>query len=69
MILGRWSTLMNAQNGNRNATGFRLAAARWRPAAVLAQIPKRATTILTNSRGKPWIADGFRVSGRDELMR
>ena len=27
--------------------------------AVLARIPKRATTILTSSRGRPWTADGF----------
>jgi integrase len=26
---------------------------------VLARIPKRATTILTNSKGRPWTADGF----------
>jgi hypothetical protein len=26
---------------------------------LLARIPKRATTILTNSRGRPWTADGF----------
>lgn len=26
---------------------------------VLAKIPKRATTILTNSRARPWTADGF----------
>jgi integrase len=26
---------------------------------VLAQIPKRSTTILTNSRHRPWTADGF----------
>ena len=26
---------------------------------VLARIPKRATTILTNSRGRPWTTDGF----------
>lgn len=26
---------------------------------VLARIPKRATTILTNSRRRPWTADGF----------
>jgi integrase len=26
---------------------------------VLARIPKRATTILTNSRNRPWTADGF----------
>jgi integrase len=26
---------------------------------VLARIPKRATTILTNSRARPWTADGF----------
>jgi integrase len=27
--------------------------------AVLAAIPKRSTTILTNSRGRPWSAGGF----------
>jgi integrase len=27
--------------------------------AVLADIPKRATTILTNSRRQPWTKDGF----------
>jgi integrase len=27
--------------------------------AVLAGIPKRSTTILTNSRGRPWKRDGF----------
>jgi integrase len=27
--------------------------------ALLDEIPKRATTILTNSRGRPWTADGF----------
>jgi integrase len=27
--------------------------------AVLATIPKRATTILTNSKGRPWTRDGF----------
>jgi len=26
---------------------------------VLARIPKRATTILTNQRGRPWTANGF----------
>ena len=26
---------------------------------VLARIPKRATTILTSSKGRPWTADGF----------
>jgi integrase len=27
--------------------------------SLLKRIPKRATTILTNSRGRPWTADGF----------
>ena len=27
--------------------------------AVLARIPKRATTILTSSKRRPWTADGF----------
>ena len=26
---------------------------------VLAGIPKRSTTVLTNSRGRPWTKDGF----------
>lgn len=29
---------------------------------LLARIPKRATTVLTNSRGRPWTADGFGTS-------
>ena len=29
---------------------------------VLARIPKRSTTILTNSRGRPWTKDGFSSS-------
>ena len=29
---------------------------------VLARIPKRSTTILTNSRGRPWTKDGFGTS-------
>lgn len=31
-------------------------------AAILEGIPKRAVTILTNSRGLPWTEDGFRTS-------
>lgn len=30
--------------------------------AILAAIPRRAVTILTNSRGQPWTSDGFRAS-------
>jgi integrase len=30
--------------------------------AVLAQIPKRATTVLTNSRNRPWTVNGFGTS-------
>ena len=29
---------------------------------VLTRIPKRATTILTSSRRRPWTADGFGIS-------
>jgi integrase len=29
---------------------------------VLARIPKRATTVLTNSLGRPWTAGGFAAS-------
>ena len=38
-------------------------------ATVLVEVPRRSVCILTNSRGRPWTADGFRVSWRDELMR
>ena len=31
-------------------------------AALVASLPKAATTILTNSRGQPWTPDGFRTS-------
>jgi len=36
---------------------------------VLADIPRRATTILTNTRGRPWTGDGFRTSWGKELDR
>jgi integrase len=38
-------------------------------ATVLVEMPRRSVRILTNSRGRPWTADGFRVSWRVELMR
>jgi integrase len=37
--------------------------------AILAVVPRRATTILTNTRGRPWTADGFRTSWDKELNR
>jgi integrase len=33
--------------------------------AVLTRIPKRATTILTSSKGRPWTVDGFGSSFND----
>jgi len=36
---------------------------------VLPEIPRRAITILSNSRGKPWTGDGFRTSWGKELDR
>ncbi len=36
---------------------------------VLAEIPRRATTILTNTRGVHWTGDGFRTSWGKELDR
>lgn len=36
---------------------------------VLSEIPRRATSILTNSRGRPWTGDGFRTSWGKELDR
>jgi integrase len=42
-------------------------------AAILAQLPEHeATTLMVNSRGKPWTSDGFRTSWgkwRDEMER
>lgn len=29
---------------------------------LLASIPKRSTTVLTNTQGKPWTSDGFRTA-------
>ena len=37
--------------------------------AVVAGIPRRATTILTNTRGCSWTSDGFRSSWATELKR
>ena len=36
---------------------------------VVAGIPRKATTMLTNTRGRPWTADGFRSSWGKELDR
>jgi integrase len=36
---------------------------------VLSGIPRRATTILTNTKGLPWTSDGFRASWGKELAR
>ncbi len=37
--------------------------------SIVADIPRRATTILTNQRGLPWTSDGFRASWTKELAR
>ncbi len=36
---------------------------------IMAGIPRQATTILTNTKGKPWTSDGFRASWSKELAR
>ena len=36
---------------------------------IVSDIPRRATTILTNTRGLPWTSDGFRASWGKELAR
>jgi integrase len=36
---------------------------------ILLEIPKRAVTILSNTRGQPWTTDGFRTSWGKELDR
>ncbi|MEM9357951.1 MAG: tyrosine-type recombinase/integrase, partial [Pseudomonadota bacterium] len=36
---------------------------------TLEQAPKRALTILTNSRGAPWTSDGFKTSWRKASIR
>lgn len=37
--------------------------------AIMTNIPRRATTILTNTKGLPWTSDGFRASWGKELAR
>jgi integrase len=37
--------------------------------ALLHEIPRRAVTVLTNTRGKPWTVDGFKTSWNKELGR
>ncbi len=37
--------------------------------AVISDIPRRATTILSNTRGRSWTSDGFRTSWGKELDR
>ncbi|MBJ7532796.1 tyrosine-type recombinase/integrase [Rhodomicrobium vannielii ATCC 17100] len=36
---------------------------------LLQEIPKRAVTVLSNTRGKPWTTDGFKASWGKELDR
>ena len=36
---------------------------------ILTVIPKRATSILTSTRGTPWTSDGFRASWGKEMRR
>jgi integrase len=36
---------------------------------LLAEIPRRSTAILTNTKGRPWTQDGFRASLTKELNR
>jgi integrase len=36
---------------------------------LVTHIPRRATTILTNTRGLPWTSNGFRASWTKELAR
>jgi hypothetical protein len=37
--------------------------------ALLHEIPRRAVTVLTNTRGQPWTTDGFKTSWNKELGR
>ena len=57
--LGRaalWGNRLNASTYVEKASRRR----RWSgPANVLKRIPKRSTTVLTNSHGVPWTRDGF----------
>jgi hypothetical protein len=36
---------------------------------ILLEIPKRAVTVLSNTRGQPWTTDGFKTSWNKELGR
>ena len=38
-------------------------------AELLKTLPRRATTILTNTKGRPWTSDGFRASWSKEMTR
>jgi integrase len=64
VIMMLWSDLQAGLIGvTQNKTGKKL----WIPMhgqlkAVLADIPRRSVNILTNSRGSPWTADGFKSS-------
>lgn len=37
--------------------------------AVLASVPKRSLTVLSNTRDKPWTTDGFKTSWGKEMAR
>jgi integrase len=38
-------------------------------AELLRTLPRRSTTILTNTKGRPWTSDGFRASWSKEMSR
>ena len=66
-----WSDIQNGLIGvTQNKTGKKL----WIPMhaqlrVVLNDIPRRSVNILTNSRGAPWTADGFKSSWAEEMKR
>jgi integrase len=66
-----WSDFQGGLIGvTQNKTGKKL----WIPMhgqlkTVLNEIPRRSVNILTNSRGSPWTADGFKSSWAEEMKR
>jgi integrase len=71
-VLGlAWTRIASGELRLRQSKTSRLVAIALYPElqALLDSIPKRATTILTNSDGRPWTVDGFKSSFRKACIR
>jgi integrase len=70
-LVMQWSDLSDGQlSVVQEKTGKKLRIPMHRDLAeLLRKLPRRSTTILTNTKGRPWTSDGFRASWSKEMTR